>query len=66
MSVALIVSEKNGKVTFLTFDLDNLTLTLDEGHCKVFILKHLATIYHRAKFDVCSFNSFREKWQLLF
>jgi len=53
-------------VTFLTFDLDHLTLTLGEGHRIMFILKHLATRYHCAKFDVCSFNSFREKWQCYF
>ena len=51
---------------FFTFDLDPLTLTLGEGHHTMFILKHLATMYHCAKFDVCSFNSFREKWQCYF
>ena len=32
VTIALIVSEKNGNVTFLTFDLDLMTLTLGVGH----------------------------------
>ena len=32
VTVALIVSKKNGKVAFSTFDLDPVTLTLRGGH----------------------------------
>ena len=63
MSVSLIVSEKNGNVTFwwpltLTF----FTLTLSEGRRAIYILKRLVTKYLCAKFGDCSSNSFRVKF----
>ena len=67
MTVALIVSEKSGKVTFfLPLTLTFLTLTLGEGHRSTYILKRHITKYLCAKFDVCIFNSIREKWQCYF
>ena len=61
MAVALIVSENNGNITFFTFDLTFLTLTLGVGHCDAYILKRVVTKYNCAKFGDCSFNSFQEK-----
>ena len=69
--------KKNGNY-FLTFHLDLfdlslksslfqfLTFALRKGNRPTYVVKDPVTKYHCTKFNVCSFNSFRENWQSAF
>ena len=56
VTVDLILSEKNGNVTYLTFDLDLFDLDLGWGHHATYILKRVVTKYLCAKFGDCRFK----------
>ena len=63
MTVASIVSVKYGSHFSWPLTLTIVTLTFGQGHSDMYALKRIVTKYLCAKFDDCSFNSFREIWQ---